>query len=219
MSLAIHNLAFRYAGRTIFDDFGFDMAAGEQSLLIGASGSGKSTLVNLICGLLTPDAGSITIGGERMTGIGPGSRDDLRRRRIGLVFQTLKLVSALDLTANLRLAQRLSGHGTEQERVAMLIDRLGLGHRAHARPRELSQGEAQRAAIARALIGRPDLIIADEPTSALDHDNMQKVAALLRECAQEAGASLLIVTHDDRLRDHFPSVRQIGPSRQTEVAA
>ncbi|WAC25071.1 ABC transporter ATP-binding protein [Blastomonas sp. SL216] len=212
MSLAIHNLAFRYGGRDILNDFSFEMAAGEQSLLIGASGSGKSTLVNLICGLLTPDKGTIAIGGESMTGIGARHRDDLRRRRIGLVFQTLKLVSALDLTANLRLAQRLSGHGTESERVAMLIERLGLTHRAHARPRELSQGEAQRAAIARALIGRPDLIIADEPTSALDHGNMEKVAALLRECAHEAGASLLIVTHDDRLRDHIASVRQLGPA-------
>lgn len=212
MSLAIHNLAFRYGGRDILNGFSFEMAAGEQSLLIGASGSGKSTLVNLICGLLTPDKGTIAIGGEIMTGIGARQRDDLRRRRIGLVFQTLKLVSALDLTANLRLAQRLSGHGTESERVAMLIERLGLAHRAHARPRELSQGEAQRAAIARALIGRPDLIIADEPTSALDHSNMEKVAALLRECAHEAGASLLIVTHDDRLRDHIASVRQLGPA-------
>lgn len=210
MSLAIRNLAFHYGGRPILDDFSFDMAAGEQSLLIGASGSGKSTLVNLICGLLTPDAGTISIGGESMTGIGASQRDDLRRRRIGLVFQTLKLVSALDLTANLKLAQRLSGHATESERVPMLIERLGLGHRAHARPRELSQGEAQRAAIARALIGRPDLIIADEPTSALDHSNMERVAALLRECAGEAGASLLIVTHDDRLRDHVASIRQIG---------
>ena len=218
MSLAIRNLAFAYGGRRILDDFSFDMAAGEQSLLIGASGSGKSTLVSLICGLLTPDAGTISIGGESMTGIGPSQRDDLRRRRVGLVFQTLRLVSALDLAANLRLAQRVSGHATEGERVPMLIERLGLAHRAHARPRELSQGEAQRAAIARALIGRPDLIIADEPTSALDHANMEKVAALLRECAGEAGASLLIVTHDDRLRDHITSVRQIGPMAAESAA-
>ncbi|MBL0966877.1 ATP-binding cassette domain-containing protein [Blastomonas sp. UPD001] len=218
MSLAIRNLAFAYGGRRILDDFSFDMAAGEQSLLIGASGSGKSTLVSLICGLLTPDAGTISIGGETMTGIGPSQRDDLRRRRVGLVFQTLRLVSALDLAANLRLAQRLSGHATEGERVPMLIERLGLAHRAHARPRELSQGEAQRAAIARALIGRPDLIIADEPTSALDRANMEKVAELLRECAGEAGASLLIVTHDDRLRDHISSVRQIGPMAAESAA-
>ncbi|WP_446652944.1 ABC transporter ATP-binding protein [Blastomonas sp.] len=218
MSLAIRNLAFAYGGRRILDDFSFDMAAGEQSLLIGASGSGKSTLVSLICGLLTPDAGTISIGGETMTGIGPSQRDDLRRRRVGLVFQTLRLVSALDLAANLRLAQRLSGHATEGERVPMLIERLGLAHRAHARPRELSQGEAQRAAIARALIGRPDLIIADEPTSALDRANMEKVAELLRECAGEAGASLLIVTHDDRLRDHITSVRQIGPMAAESAA-
>lgn len=194
------------------------MAPGQHSLLIGASGCGKSTLVNLICGLLTPDHGSIAIAGEPMTGLSASKRDDLRRRRIGLVFQTLRLVSALDLTANLALAQRLGGGSEESERIAMLIDRLGLSHRAHARPRELSQGEAQRAAIARALVGRPDLIIADEPTSALDRDNMQNVITLLRECADEAGASLLIVTHDDRLCDHIASIRQLTPIAQRQAA-
>jgi putative ABC transport system ATP-binding protein len=211
MSLLLQHVAFRYAGRPILDDFSFAMEPGEHNLLIGASGSGKSTLVNLVCGLLTPDNGTIAIAGESMTGLGPARRDDLRRRRIGLVFQTLRLVSALDLTGNLLLAQRLVGGTGGRDRVAMLIERLGLGHRAHALPRQLSQGEAQRAAIARALIGQPDLIIADEPTSALDHANMENVATLLRECAREAGSSLLIVTHDDRLRDHVASVREIGP--------
>ncbi|MCG6113435.1 MAG: ATP-binding cassette domain-containing protein, partial [Paracoccus sp.] len=206
MSISLQHVAFSYAGRPILADFSFEMAPGEHSLLIGASGSGKSTLVNLICGLLTPDSGSINIGGESMTGLSASKRDDLRRRRIGLVFQTLRLVSALDLTANLLLAQRLVGAENSRERVAMLIERLGLSHRAHALPRQLSQGEAQRAAIARALIGKPDLIIADEPTSALDKANMEAVIALLRDCAREAGSSLLIVTHDDRLRDHIDSV-------------
>ncbi|MDM7956632.1 ABC transporter ATP-binding protein [Blastomonas sp.] len=210
MSLSLQHVAFRFAGRPILSDFSFDMAPGEHSLLIGASGSGKSTLVNLVCGLLTPDSGSISIGGESMTGQSTSKRDDLRRRRIGLVFQTLRLVSALDITGNLLLAQRLVGGTGGTERVAMLIDRLGLSHRTHALPRQLSQGEAQRAAIARALIGQPDLIIADEPTSALDHANMEKVITLLRDCAREAGSSLLIVTHDDRLRAHIESVRAIG---------
>lgn len=214
MLLSIEQLAFAYRGAPVLSGFDFHMVAGEHSLLIGASGCGKSTLVNLICGLLTPDSGNITLGGEPMTGLSPARRDDLRRRRIGLVFQTLRLVSALDLTANLALAQKLvSGHGG-QDRIAMLIERLGLAHRAHALPRELSQGEAQRAAIARALVGRPDLIIADEPTSALDHRNMENVVTLLRECADESGASLLVVTHDDRLRDHIASVRQILPVGQ-----
>jgi putative ABC transport system ATP-binding protein len=214
MLLSIEQLAFAYRGTPVLSGFDFHMAAGEHSLLIGASGCGKSTLVNLICGLLTPDSGSITLCGEAMTGLSSARRDDLRRRRIGLVFQTLRLVSALDLTANLTLAQRLvSGHGGK-ERITMLIERLGLAHRTHALPRELSQGEAQRAAIARALVGRPDLIIADEPTSALDHRNMENVVTLLRECADESAASLLVVTHDDRLRDHIASVRQLSPVGQ-----
>lgn len=218
MLLSVEQLGFAYRGQPVIAGFDFHMAKGEHSLLIGASGCGKSTLVNLICGLLTPDAGSITIGGEAMTGLSPSRRDDLRRRRIGLVFQTLRLVSALDLTANLALAQRLVGGAGGRDRIAMLIDRLGLGHRAHALPRELSQGEAQRAAIARALVSKPDLIIADEPTSALDHHNMEKVVTLLRECADESDASLLIVTHDDRLRDHIGSVRQLTPIGQGQPA-
>jgi putative ABC transport system ATP-binding protein len=218
MSLSLQHVAFSFAGRPILSDFSFDMASGEHALLIGASGSGKSTLVNLICGLLTPDSGSISIGGESMTGLAASKRDDLRRRRIGLVFQTLRLVSALDLTGNLLLAQRLVGGTGGNDRVSMLIDRLGLSDRAHALPRQLSQGEAQRAAIARALIGQPDLIIADEPTSALDHANMEKVITLLRDCAREAGSSLLIVTHDDRLRDHIDTIRQIGPVSQQGAA-
>lgn len=218
MLLSVEQLAFAYRGRPVVTGFDFHIANGEHSLLIGASGCGKSTLVNLICGLLTPDAGSITIAGEPMTGLSPRRRDDLRRRRIGLVFQTLRLVSALDLTSNLALAQKLVGGNGGTDRIAMLIERLGLAHRAHAFPRELSQGEAQRAAIARALVGLPDLIIADEPTSALDHRNMENVVTLLRECAEESGASLLIVTHDDRLRDHIRSVRQLDPLPQGQPA-
>ncbi len=214
MLLSIEQLAFAYRGTPVLSGFDFDMDAGEHSLLIGPSGCGKSTLVNLICGLLTPDTGSITLGDEAMTGLSSARRDDLRRRRIGLVFQTLRLVSALDLTANLALAQKLVNGQGSQDRIAMLIERLGLAHRAHALPRELSQGEAQRAAIARALVGRPDLIIADEPTSALDHRNMENVVTLLRECADESGASLLVVTHDDRLRDHIASVRELFPGQR-----
>lgn len=218
MLLSVEQITFAYGGQPVFAGLDFSMAAGEHSLLIGSSGCGKSTLVNLICGLLTPDSGTIRIGGEAMTGLSASRRDDLRRRRIGLVFQTLRLVSALDLTANLALAQRLVGGEGGRERIAMLIERLGLGHRAHALPRELSQGEAQRAAIARALVGRPDLIIADEPTSALDHRNMENVITLLRDCAEEAGASLLVVTHDDRLRGHITSVRELSPIGQRQAA-
>ena len=217
MLLSVDRLSFRYDGQPVLDDFSFGMAPGEHSLLIGASGCGKSTLVNLICGLLTPDTGTISIAGETMTGLSASRRDDLRRRRIGLVFQTLRLVSALDLTANLTLAQRLVGSDGGKDHIAMLIDRLGLAHRAHALPRELSQGEAQRAAIARALVGRPDLIIADEPTSALDHGNMEKVVTLLVDCAREAGASLLIVTHDDRLRSHIDTVTHLVPQSQGQI--
>jgi putative ABC transport system ATP-binding protein len=201
--LVIADLGFSHPDRRILDSFALTLGRGEHALLLGPSGSGKSTLVNLIAGLLTPASGQIHIAGEPMTGIGPAARDDLRRRRIGIVFQTLRLVSALSLGANLTLARRLAGRSPDPAGTDALIDRLGLAGRANARPRELSQGEAQRAAIARALVASPDLLLADEPTSALDDANMAIVADLLVETANSNGSTLLIATHDARLQSRI----------------
>jgi len=210
-ALAINNLDFRYVDRAIFSDFGLNIQRGQHHLLLGPSGSGKTSLINLICGFAVPQSGSIAVAGEPMTGLSEGKRDALRRRHIGVVFQTLRLVSALDVMGNLRLAAKLAGVRTEDAQIAELLNRLGLADKAHARPRDLSQGEAQRAAIARALVGRPGLLIADEPTSALDHANMEKVAQLLLDTAETTGATLLVATHDERLMPYFTqSVRLEG---------
>jgi putative ABC transport system ATP-binding protein len=200
MLLAIDGLSCSYVDHVVLDDFSLALDRGQHSLLLGPSGSGKTTLINMIAGLLTATSGTILIAGEAMTVASTTARDDLRRRRIGIIFQTLRLVSALDLRANLELAQKLSGHGRDKALIDSLLERLGIAHRAHAQPRELSQGEAQRAAIARALVGKPDLLIADEPTSALDDANMDRVGRLLVETADVNGSTLLIATHDQRLR-------------------
>ncbi|MDG5487257.1 ATP-binding cassette domain-containing protein [Sphingomonas sp. BGYR3] len=204
--ITISDLTHQMGGRSLFEAMSLRMARGEHSLLLGPSGSGKSTLINLICGLLTPDCGSILIAGDPMTGIGPSRRDALRRRRIGLVFQSLRLVSALDVRQNLLLAQRLAGAPHSVAAVDTLIEAAGISHRAYARPRDLSQGEAQRAAIARALVGTPDLLVADEPTSALDDASMARIARLMIERADASGATLLVATHDARLRPLFGRV-------------
>ncbi|MDP9421871.1 MAG: ATP-binding cassette domain-containing protein [Pseudomonadota bacterium] len=215
MLLAIDNISYGYGGAApVLAGFSLRLTSGQHSLLLGPSGSGKTTLINLIAGLLTPQSGSIIIAGESMSAAGPTARDDLRRRRIGIVFQSLRLVSAIDLRGNLALAQRLSGRGRDVAAIDALIERLGISHRAKAHPRDLSQGEAQRAAIARALVGKPDLLIADEPTSALDDANMERVARLLIDTANANGSTLLIATHDARLRAFIPETIALDRLKQ-----
>jgi putative ABC transport system ATP-binding protein len=205
MRLEVSRLGKAYAGRPVLDDVSFTLDAGDRLLLLGPSGSGKSTLLNIICALTRPDAGEVRLGDKVLAAPGGASQGDaLRRAHIGIIFQGLRLVSALSVRGNLALAQRLQTGRSDAGAITVLLERLGLGARADARPFELSQGEAQRAAIARALVVRPKLLIADEPTSALDHANAKVVAELLDELAREAGASLLVATHDDRLAAYFP---------------
>lgn len=211
--LAIDDLAYGYGEKPVLDGFGMVQRQGEHRVLLGPSGSGKTTLIHLIAGLLTPVRGSVTIDGETISDLPPTRRDDLRRRKIGVVFQALRLVAALDVTANLLLAQRLAGQPTDRAEIAALLAELDLAHRAYARPRNLSQGEAQRAAIARALVTRPRLLIADEPTSALDDRNADRVARLLVDTADRHGSTLLIATHDARIRSTIPAAFVLEPLR------
>ena len=214
MQLAVHDLGKAYAGRPVLDDVSFTLAGGEKLLLLGPSGSGKSTLLACLCGLMRPDTGMVMLGEKVLAAPGDMSgADALRRRHFGIVFQTLRLVSALSLRANLALAQKLQTGGSDPALITRLLDQLGLAHRADARPHQLSQGEAQRAAIARALAVRPAILVADEPTSALDHANAAIVARLLADLADEAGAALIIATHDDRLRAHMPRTLTLAEGR------
>ncbi|MFQ3595281.1 MAG: ATP-binding cassette domain-containing protein [Sphingomonadaceae bacterium] len=219
MLLAVDKLSFRHRGGGGVGPVSFTLAHGEACLLLGPSGSGKSTLVNLIAGLLTPQAGTVLVAGEPMHALAPAARDDLRRRTTGLVFQAMRLVSALSVHANLVLARRLSGKPADPGRIDRLLDTLGITHVAGRLPRELSQGEAQRAAIARALVAEPRLLIADEPTSALDDANAEAAATLLMDSATREGAALLVVTHDARLRTRFPRAITLGSDGRIGSAA
>ncbi|RSY90463.1 ATP-binding cassette domain-containing protein [Sphingomonas koreensis] len=212
--LEISSLTFRYGGQAVVDGFDLVQEPGDHRVLLGPSGSGKTTLINLIAGLLTPQSGRIMIDGESIGDLPAAKRDDLRRRKIGVVFQTLRLVAALDVTANLMLAQRLAGQRSDRGEIQALLAELGLTHRAHARPRELSQGEAQRAAIARGLVAHPKLLIADEPTSALDDRNAERVAQLLIETANIHGSTLLVATHDARIKAFIPDAVTLAPVRE-----
>lgn len=218
MLVEVDALTHRIAGRVVLAVERFALGAGEHALILGPSGSGKTTLINALTGLITPTEGRVRIDGEAMSEASPARRDALRRRAIGLVFQTLRLVSALSVIDNLRLASRLATGGVDDAAVRELVSRVGLTHRAHARPRELSQGEAQRAAIARALVARPRLLIADEPTSALDDANAARIVDLLIETAAAHGSTLVVATHDGRIRHRFGRTLELAPP-MLQVAA
>jgi putative ABC transport system ATP-binding protein len=153
----------------------------------------------------------VKVAGQDLSRLSQARRDDVRRANIGVVFQTLRLVSALSVRDNLLLAQKLAGKPKNGADVDGLLNRLGIAHRANAKPARLSQGEAQRAAIARAVVAKPALLIADEPTSALDDANTERVVDLLKETAQAQGSALLIATHDARLRSHFARTVELPP--------
>ena len=212
--LSIDGLRYTRGGETLFSDFSLTLPAATPLLLLGPSGSGKSTLINLIAGFLSPDAGRIVLDGVDMAALPPTGRDAHRRQTLGIIFQTLRLVSALTLAQNLRLAQTLSGQRPDDAHAAQLVAALGIAHCRDRKPRAMSQGEAQRAAIARALVTRPKLLIADEPTSALDDAATQATIRLLLDAVGEAGAGLLVATHDARLKAHFPQAVTLAAPRR-----
>jgi putative ABC transport system ATP-binding protein len=184
----------------------------QRVLLRGPSGSGKTTLLCVMMGLLKPSAGSVRIAGQDLYKMPLRDRDPLRGRTFGYVFQTLHLLPSLTITQNIALAAEMAQLPIDEQRLKYLINVLGLTDKAHRFPGALSQGEQQRAAIARAVLNKPPVIIADEPTSALDDDNTHIVMELLRAQAQETGATLVIATHDSRISAGFDSVIHLGHS-------
>ncbi|MEO1046094.1 MAG: ATP-binding cassette domain-containing protein [Pseudomonadota bacterium] len=214
MLLAVDGISKSYSDNAILDGLSFSLDQGQHALLLGPSGSGKSTLLNIICGLQQPDSGTVQIDGETIAdGAGAQQNDAVRRRSLGIVFQTLRLVSALTLRANLELAQRLQCGSIDGAVIDDCLDRLDIAGRANAKPHQLSQGEAQRAAIARAIVVKPQLLIADEPTSALDGENAARVARLLLDMASSVEAGLLIATHDERLQSFFPNAFRLAEGK------
>jgi putative ABC transport system ATP-binding protein len=202
--LEIRNLRHEYAGRTVLSVPSWSVPKGEASLVIGPSGSGKSTLIAIIAGLLLPSAGEVRVGESEITRLTGVQRDAYRARNIGLAPQTLHLIGVLSVRDNLRLARSLAALPADDAAIDAGLTSLGIAALASHKARDLSVGEAQRVAIARAVVNRPALILADEPTSALDDANCEKALALLREQARACGATLVIATHDKRIRDHFP---------------
>ena len=227
--LQVQNLRFGYEpGQTLIDIGSFTIRKGESVFLRGPSGSGKSTLLGLIGGVLTPDAGSISISRQDITDITPGQRDQIRADYLGIIFQQFNLLPYLSVIQNCTLPCRFSAirkqraikmSGTVMAAARTLVTALGLSEDHLSRPvGELSVGQQQRVAVARALIGGPDLIIADEPTSALDHDNRDKFIELLNSQRDAFSSSLLFVSHDNTLATHFDRSESLNDLNQGVIA-
>ncbi|MCP5139863.1 MAG: ABC transporter ATP-binding protein [Chromatiales bacterium] len=197
LALAVSQLSRRYDNRQILDHLDLSVAPGELVAIVGESGSGKSTLLNLIAGLDQPDAGRITIGGQDLATLDDDACTRLRRARLGFVFQSFHILPHLRIGQNIELPLVLLGvaAGERQQRVAELLDAVGLADRAGSLPRELSGGELQRVAVARALVHRPLLILADEPTGNLDAETAATLMKLLATQIRERGAAGVLVTH------------------------
>jgi len=177
-----------------------DVPSGQFVAVVGPSGSGKSTLLHLLGGLDQPTSGEITISGTRIAGMTDDEITIFRRRRIGFVFQFFNLLPTLTAEENVALPLMLDGRSWRdvRPRVEAVLDLVGLGHRRHHRPDELSGGEMQRVAIARALVIDPLLILADEPTGNLDSRTGEQILGLIRDANQRRSATVLLVTHDMR---------------------
>jgi putative ABC transport system ATP-binding protein len=167
--------------------------------MVGPSGCGKTTALMALSLMHRPAAGDIMIDGVRPWTLGASARDQFRGRNIGLVFQSFHLVDALSVRGNVVLAARCARSAIDPERLDRLLARLGLTEIAEHGVDRISHGQAQRVAVARALMNRPALILADEPTSALDNRNAEAMLALLRDCAKEENAALLVTSHDERV--------------------
>ena len=184
---------------TILREVSFDVEAGEAVAIVGVSGSGKSTLLGLLAGLDTPSAGSVRINGQDLFALDEDGRAALRGRMVGFVFQSFQLLPAMTAIENVMLPLELAGAPSARDAARAMLERVGLGARLHHYPKQLSGGEQQRVAMARAFVTRPALLLADEPTGNLDAATGETVIDLMFELNRERGTTLLLVTHDELL--------------------
>ena len=193
----------------VLDIPALELRAGEQVALRGASGSGKTTLLHIIAGILTPDSGRVLIDGADITSMGEARRDALRAERIGYVFQTFNLLQGYSALENVLLGM-MFGRGADAKAAAALLERVGRGNRLSYRPRQLSVGQQQRVAVARALANHPRLVLADEPTGNLDPRHGAEALTLIRDVCREQGAALLLVSHDPAVLSQFDRVDDLA---------
>ncbi|MDQ3495828.1 MAG: ABC transporter ATP-binding protein [Pseudomonadota bacterium] len=186
---------------TILDGVGFAVGRGDSVAIVGASGSGKSTLLSLLAGLDTPSTGRVMLEGGELSALDEDGRARVRGAKVGFVFQSFQLLPSLTALENVMLPLELRGDADAESPARAILDKVGLGERLGHYPRQLSGGEQQRVAVARAFVTRPSLLFADEPTGNLDTRTGQAIIELLFALNQDAGTTLLLVTHDEHLAE------------------
>jgi putative ABC transport system ATP-binding protein len=210
----------------ILDVEEFTIDAGEQVVLLGPSGCGKTTLLHTIAGITKPDSGSVFIDGVEITKFSETGRDRIRADKIGYVFQTFNLLDGFSALENVLLGISFGSRRTSPSRAKELLERVGLGHRLNNKPHQLSVGESQRVAVARAVANRPALLLADEPTANVDPQNQQQVVDLIKETCKTESITMLMVTHSMEVAGQFDRVVQldelnkvVGQLKQEQSAA
>ncbi|QDT18576.1 ABC transporter ATP-binding protein [Gimesia chilikensis] len=215
MSLLLENVKKSYRepdGSTlpILDIERFEVKEQEQVVLIGESGSGKSTLLNVISGITTADSGKVTIAGTEIASMPEVVRDRFRAERIGFVFQTFNLLPAFSALENVLLGMSFSRKKASRDRAKELLALVGLEHRLNHRPKQMSVGEQQRVAVARALANQPKLLLADEPTANVDVGNQETILKLLRDACTQHQIAMLLVTHSQEVASQFERVETLS---------
>ncbi|SNT55180.1 putative ABC transport system ATP-binding protein [Actinomadura meyerae] len=219
-AVGLESVTRTYGSVRALDGVTWTFPRGGFTAVMGPSGSGKSTFLHCASGLDRPTEGTVRIGGEDIGRLGETKRTRLRRERIGFVFQSFNLVPSMDVEQNVTLPLQLAGTSADPDWLREVIGRVGLADRLSHRPAELSGGQQQRAAIARALITRPEVVFADEPTGALDPRTAREVMRLLREAVDRTGQTLVLVTHDPMAAAWADSVLFLDRGRIVdEVAA
>ena len=197
------NLRFSYSSQKHFTFPDISCANNETLLILGQSGKGKTTLLHLLALLLRPESGEIFLSGDNVTNFSSSQITNVRAKNIGIIFQKAHFAGSLSVMDNILLSNYFAGQKEDKEKAIFLAEQLGFAEHLSKKTTQLSQGEQQRVSIARALMNNPNVILADEPTSSLDDTNCQKVIELLKKQSALIGASLVVVTHDQRLKDEF----------------
>lgn len=197
----------------------YELGDAEQAVLVGSSGGGKTTLLNVISGITSPDSGRVIINGTDITTLHEVGRDRFRASRIGFVFQTFNLLPAFTALENVILGSSFASQPITRQDAADLLESVGLGQRLDHKPGQLSVGEQQRVAVARALANRPVLLLADEPTANVDRDNQDGILKLIRTACEENSISLLLVTHAMEVAEQFGRVDKLSDFNHPESMA
>ncbi|WP_312959750.1 ABC transporter ATP-binding protein [Stutzerimonas nitrititolerans] len=203
----------------ILDDLSLSLDQGDSLAIVGTSGSGKSTLLGLLAGLDLPSSGEVQLAGHLLGALNEDERARVRAEHVGFVFQSFQLLDSLNALENVMLPLELHGRRDAQQRARDLLERVGLGARLHHYPRQLSGGEQQRVAVARAFAAEPHVLFADEPTGNLDSHTGANITELLFELNRERGTTLVLVTHDERLAQRCHNLLRLEGGRQLAAEA